>query len=276
MSKQNQTENRGTRAAAPEAESHHCRIRASGITPKKRSRLLAGWLVLGMAALASCSDGQTRRENSELRADPPAAPDTAVLAAPAANANTEAAEVLSGAGQLYRVVVETAYFFDQPELATPNGRYLRRGDTFYGEGEINGFVKAGFKQPNGVIGTGWLKVQGLGKLTGRAAAARSPRVPPPPRTAAAPAPSDYQSDEAADAASEPTSVASAGRSQTAVVRVARAYFYRAADLATPRKAFCQRGDKVRLLQTRGAAVYVTFTNWEKVTTTGWMRQDALQ
>ena len=280
MSKQNQTENRGPRAAAPEAESYHCRIRASGITFKKRPQLLAGWLVLGMAALASCSDGQTRRENSELRADPPAAPDTPVPAAPAANANTEAAEVpagvLSGAGRRYRVVVETAYFFDQPELATPNGRYLRRGDTFYGEGETNGFVKASFKQPNGVVGTGWLKVQGLGKLAGRAAAASSPRVLPPSRAAAAPAPSDYQSDEAADAASEPTSAASAGRSQTAVVRVARSYFYRAADLATPRKAFCQRGDKVRLLQTRGAAVYVTFTNWEKVTTTGWMRQDALR
>ena len=56
----------------------------------------------------------------------------------------------------------------------------------------------------------------------------------------------------------------------------RAYFYQAPDLTQSRKAYCEPGDKVRLGESRGAAVYVTFTNWEKVTTTGWMSKDALR
>ena len=278
MSEQNQTEKSWPRAAAPEAGRSRS-TRGSGSTVNNRPWVFACGLVFGIAALASCSENRTRRENSELRADPPAVKETSAPAA--ATVKSDAAEtpadVLPGAGQRYRVLVETAYFFDKPELATPNGRYLRRGDTFYGEGETNGFVKAGFRQPNGVASTGWLKVQGLGKLAGRAAASpiRSPRPPRPPRSTAAPAPVDYESNETMGTTSEPTRAA-VGIAQTAVVQVARSYFYNSADLTTPRKAFCQRGDKVRLLETRGAAVYVTFTNWEKVTTTGWMRQDALR
>ena len=235
--------------------------------------------MIGMAALASCAENQSRRENSELRVDPSAARQDSAPAASAAN--SEAAEVptdaLAGVGQRYRVVVETAYFFDKPELATPNGRYLRRGDTFYGEGETNGFVKVGFRQPNGVAGTGWLKVQGLGKLAGGPAgsAVRSSRSPQLLRAAASAGSSTYEPNEGSGTTREPTSAA-ASSPRTAVVRVARSYFYNSAELTTPRKAFCQRGDKVRLLERRGAAVYVTFTNWEKVTTTGWMRRDALQ
>ncbi|WP_345122913.1 hypothetical protein [Hymenobacter antarcticus] len=243
------------------------------------SWVLAGGLVFGMAALASCSEDQSRRENAELRLDLSATKEAPATVASTASAEADAvpAEVLPGKGQRYRVVVETAYFFDKPEFATPNGRYLRRGDTFYGEGETNGFVKAGFRQPNGVASTGWLKVQGLGKLAGRPAAnpARSSRPPQSTRAAASPEPSAYETGEAVANTREPTK-AEGSSPQTAVVQVARSYFYNSADLATPRKAFCQRGDKVRLLEARGAAVYVTFTNWEKVTTTGWMRQDALR
>jgi hypothetical protein len=59
------------------------------------------------------------------------------------------------------------------------------------------------------------------------------------------------------------------------VQAARSYFYNSPDLIEPRKAHCVQGDKVWLGETRGDAVYVTFTNWEKVTTKGWMRKDAL-
>ncbi|HEX8328066.1 MAG TPA: hypothetical protein VF629_11040 [Hymenobacter sp.] len=178
-----------------------------------------------------------------------------------------------GPSARYRVKVETAYFFDVPQQSTPNGRYLRRGDVFYGQGETNGFVKTGFVQPNGSAGTGWLKLDGLTKLGGSAPrpAAASRAAAPAAVPAAAPTPAKPARPVAA--AAEPSGSAGA---QTAVVQVAKSYFYDSSDLAQPRKAHCVRGDKVRLGESQGEAVYVTFTNWEKVTTSGWMRQDALR
>ena len=258
----------------PEAVGYGSRSWAEGRPVTSRPWVLACGVFFGMAALVSCSENQSRRESSELRVDPPATKEAPATVAPPASSEAAdvSTEVLAGKGQRYRVMVETAYFFDKPELATPNGRYLRRGDTFYGEGETNGFVTAGFRPPNGVASTGWLKVQGLSKLAGRSAAnpVRSSRPPQPARPDATPKPAEYEPQETVATTSEPTR-ADASSPQTAVVRVARSYFYNSA-----RKAFCQRGDKVRLLETRGAAVYVTFTNWEKVTTTGWMRKDALR
>ncbi|MBJ6109621.1 hypothetical protein JAO73_11400 [Hymenobacter sp. BT523] len=213
----------------------------------------------GLLGLASCSDNSTRPENSELRVDPPAA-STSVGAAPARP--TSATGPLVGAGRRYEVAVGTAYFFDRPQQSTPNGRYLRRGDTFYGEGETNGFVKTGFVQPNGAAGTAWLKRGELRQLPGAA----GPAKPAPRATAARP-------DQTAPL---PGASAPAGLAQTAVVQSARAYFHHSPDLLTPRKAYCERGDKVRVLDARGPAVYVSFTNWEKVTTTGWMRRADLQ
>ncbi|UOQ96205.1 hypothetical protein MUN81_13180 [Hymenobacter sp. 5317J-9] len=228
----------------------------------------AQWLRLalmgaGLLALASCSDDSSRPENSELRVDPPAT-STNVGAAPArpASADASATGPLVGIGRRYQVAVGTAYFFDQPEQSTPNGRYLRRGDTFYGEGETNGFVKTGFVQPDGAAGTAWLKGGELRQLPGSSETAKLlPRAP-----AAQPARA-----QALPEASTP-----AGQGQTAVVQSARAYFHTSPDLLTPRKAYCERGDKVRILDAQGPAVYVTFTNWEKVTTTGWMRRTDLQ
>lgn len=203
--------------------------------------------------------------------DSPAAPATAPASANGPDA-APATAPLAGSGRRYRVAVGTAYFFDKPEQSTPTGRYLRRGDTFYGEGESNGFVKTGFVQPNGAAGTAWLKAPELTRLSGGSATRPARRAPEPLPAAAAP---DYQPDEPVATARKPAD-AGAAPARTAVVQVDRAHFYDSPDLTAPRRAFCQRGDKVHLGESRGDAVYVTFTNWEKVTTTGWMRQDALR
>lgn len=235
-------------------------------------------LLLGVVLLESCSGDQPRSQNSEMRVNSPSAVVEAESTPVAANSPVaeSSTEPLPGASGRYRVAVETAYFFDQPRQSTPNGRYLRRGDTFYGEGETNGFVKTGFVQPNGIAGTAWLKLSELRKSAAGAVAA-PPRTNSPRQVAHTPATPVLNSEDrdvikaAAEVQSTPERHAG-----TAVVQVARAYFYQSPDLLTPRKAFCQRGDKVQLGEMRGAAVYVTFTNWEKVTTTGWMRKDALR
>ena len=228
-------------------------------------------LMLGATVLASCSDDQPRRENSELPADPAAAaePNEATLPDVAPDhAPEQPTGPLSGVGNRYRVVVGTAYFFDQPEQSAPNGRYLRRGDAFYGEGETNGFVKTSFVQPNGASGTAWLKVQELSKLAGGNTRTVQPLAPVHSPATPAAAASSSPNEATSPAAPLNPGVSAPG----AVVQVNRAYFYTTPDLVAPRKAFCQRGDKVRLGEARGDAVYVTFTNWEKVTTTGWMRK----
>ncbi|GAB3298191.1 hypothetical protein ACFQT0_19015 [Hymenobacter humi] len=233
----------------------------------------------GLGLLMAPSDDEARSPDSELIVDPSPASskESAKPAEPAAPKETAVAEPVGqqpGQGRRYQVIVGTAYFFDAPQQSTPNGKYLRRGDVFYGEGELNGFVKSGFVNPDGTRSTGWLKSQELKRLSESPA----PRVvrTPKPRPAAPPAvPNDY-STAAPAAKSAPVERAAPSRSgQTAVVQAARSYFYDSPDLSTPRKAHCVRGDKVRLGETRGDAVYVTFTNWEKVTTTGWMRKDAL-
>ena len=233
---------------------------------------VAAWL--GLVTLVACADDPARRENSELRVDSPAAepvenPATGPVAEPPASA------VPTGAR--YRVVVETAYFFEAPEQGVPSGKYLRRGDVFYGEGEANGFVKTGFRNPDGTAGVGWLKAQGLSKLAAAGAPGPVPRRAPRPAARPTPlsAPDDYATADIPSAPPERPRAASRGGTM-AVVRVARSYFYDSPDLLLPRKAHCVRGDKVRLGEQRGEAVFVTFTNWEQVTTTGWMRQDALR
>ncbi|OGX88541.1 hypothetical protein BEN48_09140 [Hymenobacter glacialis] len=223
-----------------------------------------------LAVLGACSDDKTRRRNSELVVDRHSAtlPKSSATAPdnPESSSSIEPTGPLTAVGRRYRVAVGTAYFFDNPEQSTPNGRYLRRGDVFYGEGEWNGFVKTGSVDPAGNRSTGWLKRQELSTATERPAAASAPAATAP---AEPPAP-----DAAPRAGSFPPPAATSG-ARRAVVQTARAYFHNSPDLATPRKAHCVRGDKVRLGEERGAAVYVTFTNWENVTTTGWMRKDAL-
>jgi hypothetical protein len=232
----------------------------------------------GLGLLMARSDDEPRSPDSELIVDPAAArtkeSSRPATEAPNDNAAPEPVGQQPGQGRRYQVIVGTAYFFDAPQQSTPNGKYLRRGDIFYGEGELNGFVKTGFVNPDGTRSTGWLKAQELKRLPESPAprVARSPR----PRPAAPPAaPTDYGT-AAPAAKSAPVERAAPSRSgPTAVVQVARSYFYDSPALTTPRKAHCVRGDKVRLGEMRGDAVYVTFTNWEKVTTTGWMRKDAL-
>lgn len=234
-------------------------------------------LVGGAGLLAACSDGNGRGPNSEMRVDPPAAAVEAPVPTSAETPQADPGELVDapvGVGRKYRVAVEIAYFFDKPEQSTPNGRYLRRGDAFLGEGEINGFVKTGFVQPNGSAGAGWLKVQGLRRLAESPAVQRSrSRLPAP---VSQPAAGEGYSGGLPQAGPRPRPAAPLpSGSATAVVQASRSYFYSSADLVVPRKAYCERGDKVRLGESRGAAVYVTFTNWEKVTTTGWMKKAAL-
>ena len=231
-----------------------------------------------LAGLPACSDNPSRPENSEMRVDPPAA--SSETSAPTeASAPAQPTGPLPGAGRRYQVTVGTAYFFDKPEQSAPNGRYLRRGDNFFGEGETNGFVKTAFVNPDGTRSTGWLKTQELGRLPDNAAPnARRSSKPAPPLPAAAPVAYDDEPTAAPEPAARPGAAAggAASGATTAAVQVAKSYFFDSPDLTTPRKAHCVRGDKVRLGESRGAAVYVTFTNWEKVTTTGWMRADALR
>ena len=248
-----------------------------------RAWAAAGGLLLAMATLNACSEDKPRGRNSELLADQPeaATPEAPTIAAETSVSAAAAAPIgpLTGAGRRYRVAVGMAYFFAQPEQSPPTGHYLRRGDAFYGEGERNGFVKTGFVNPDGTRGTGWLKTQELGRLPDNAApnAGRSSK-PAPPLPAAAPAAYDDEPTATPEPVARPGGAAGGADSgaTTAAVQVAKSYFFDSPDLTTPRKAHCVRGDKVRLGESRGAAVYVTFTNWEKVTTTGWMRADALR
>ena len=254
-------------------EAKGARISGSGRLKNRKFCALASGVLLGLASLTACSEG--RRENSELRAEATADSAPAVTApataGPEANNAAEPAGVpATRTGARYRVAVETAYFFDQPEQSVPNGRYLRRGDTFYGEGETNGFVKTGFVQPNGSVGTGWLKVQSLSRMVAGVGTPRAGRAAPVSAGARPPAV------PTARPAANDTETSALTGAQRAVVVVGRAYFHNSADLATPRKAHCERGDKVRLGEFRDQAVYVTFTNWEKVTTRGWMRQTDLR
>jgi hypothetical protein len=239
--------------------------------------LAIAWLAGGPGMLTSCSSDNGRGPNSEMRVDPPiASVETKVPArGEAPRTDTEVpVGALTGAGRKYRVAVETAYFFDKPEQSTPNGRYLRRGDAFFGDGETNGFVKTGFVQPNGSAGTAWLKVQELSRL------AEGPGAQPGRRSSTTPVAQSV--DNGAHGIEPPQpgphqgpSETSPSGAMTAIVQVDRSYFYNSPDLAVPRKAYCERGDKVRLAESRGEAVYVTFTNWEKVTTSGWMKKAAL-
>lgn len=251
-----------------------------GLVGQVRRALLLAFVAGGTGMLASCSHDNGRGPNSEMRVDSSVA--TAETKASASReapqvGTDEPTEALTGLGRRYRVAVETAYFFAKPEQSTPNGRYLRRGDAFFGEGETNGFVKTGFVQPNGSAGTAWLKVQELSTI------AESPDARPRRRSLPAPDAEPVSVEGAGGAApSRPrpgpgpaAAVPMPGSATRAVVQVGRSYFYNSPDLAVPRKAYCEQGDKVRLGEVRGEAVYVTFTNWEKVTTTGWMKKAGL-
>ncbi|UYZ60745.1 hypothetical protein [Hymenobacter latericus] len=248
-----------------------------------RNQLAAGLCVLLLAG--ACSDDKPRTAG---QGTPAAA--TEREAAPARPLPTTADDDYArndqqaGPGNWFRVVAERAYFFDAPRAEKPNGRYLLRGDVLYADDEVNRYVKTSFKQPNGASAAGWLKLDDLGRLARKPAVAAAPRntqrqqPTPPPAPAAAEEPYSYELEPAASEQprqprqprEQPTG---AGR---AVVAAERSYFYNSPDLTDRRKAHCVRGDKVRLGEEQGEAVYVTFTNWQGVTSRGWMRKNALQ
>ncbi|TGE29220.1 hypothetical protein [Hymenobacter metallicola] len=245
---------------------------ASVFQPRRRAWLL---VALAWTGLLSCSEDKSRPANSELRVEQPAVSSTAGGAPESSEAAEETAGLTAGAGTRYRVLAETAYFYDSPRQGKPGGQYLRRGDVLYGAEDENGFIKTQFVNPNGATVTGWLKAEEVGRLAGTTSPARSTR---PAVRPAAPPPAPIVEDYETEAPRPPeTDALPAPRSgQTAVVRVARSYFYNSPDLVRPRKAHCVQGDKVRLGEEEGEAVYVVFTNWENVTTTGWMRKEALR
>ncbi|MCC2545406.1 hypothetical protein LJY25_03035 [Hymenobacter sp. BT175] len=242
----------------------------SGKSAKKASGFI---FLLAAGLLASCSDDTSRRESSELRVDEPAAAEPTAATPAAASAPTPAAAPPASAGRPYRVRVETAYFFDAPEQGRPSGNYLRRGDLLYGTEERGGFVQTSFRLPNGATVVGWLKSAELTRVAGSPSPTAA-RTRPAPRSAP-PAAQDY-GQEVNPAPAEPEPRPAGPAAGTAVVQVARAYFHNSPDLTQPRRAYCEQGDKVRVIDRRGEAVYVTFTNWEKVTTKGWMRQADLR
>ncbi|UOQ50889.1 hypothetical protein [Hymenobacter cellulosivorans] len=213
-----------------------------------------------VGTLCACADEPARRQDSELRVDQPAA----APQAPSSPPSVETSPPAPVTGSRYRVRAETAYFYDSPRQTKPTGQYLRRGDVLYGQMEGNGFVRTQFVNPAGATITGWLKQEEVSRLATSSAVQRPPARPSAPaETPETPAPGFETGTRASGA-------------RTAVVRVARSYFYNSPDLLTPRRAYCEQGDKVNLGQEQGQAVYVTFTNWEKVTTRGWMRKDALR
>ncbi|KUG07249.1 hypothetical protein ASU33_12820 [Solirubrum puertoriconensis] len=245
-----------------------------------RAQLKAVGGVFGMVLLTTaCSDDRPRDTAGQQR-EPVSSPSPAT--SPIAETDDYADDNQQvGPGSWFRVVADRAYFFDAPRGKKPNGRYLLRGDVLYADDVVNRYVKTSFKQPNGATATGWLKAEDLGRL------ARKPEVAiaQPNRAAQRPRPSpqptkqpDTYSYELEAEPSTPTRQPSPAVSgaATAVVAAERSYFYNSPDLTDRRKAHCVRGDKVRLGEEQGEAVYVTFTNWQGVTSRGWMRKDALQ
>ncbi|UOQ67669.1 hypothetical protein [Hymenobacter volaticus] len=281
MSQQQQTSATPLLSMASEATLHNNRwVNTAGFAYKSRPWQVVLLSAL-MAVLTSCSEDQTNSQTSEEPISQTAAEEAESTPATeeVTTDNTTSGGQLTGAGSRYRVTAETAYFFDTPEQGKPSGKYLLRGDVIYGEQESNGFVKTRFKNPNGATVTGWLKVQELSKLaaspTSVAARTRRPTQAPSAPPTISPADDTYEGEQASSTPVEAAEADASGNA-TAVVQVARSYFYNSPDLTQPRKAHCVRGDKVRLGESRGDAVFVTFTNWEKVTTTGWMRRDALR
>jgi hypothetical protein len=176
------------------------------------------------------------------------------------------------------VAVRTAYLFEAPTQVRPTNKYLRKGDILYGEDERNGLVRTSFHNPDGAITTGWLKLQALQKLPeATAVTAPAHKASKLGRLAATTLPTESHEPASTGLSVGARANALPNGSATAVVRAAKSYFFNSATLSQPetRKAHCVRGDKVQLIKDGGEAVYVTFTNWEHVTTTGWMRKDAL-
>ncbi|UOQ76681.1 hypothetical protein MUN84_19500 [Hymenobacter sp. 5516J-16] len=247
MSQLQQEERSAFRPAAAEARS---RRQAQPLMRRAACGLV---MLLGVGAatwLSSCSEEKARRSDSELQTSRPAvvhAEKTGLDEAPEAGG-----QAFRASGQ-YLVIAETAYFFTSPEHTTSTGRYLLRGDVVHGEEESEGFVKTRFKTPNGAIVAGWLKATELSRLSSRPAAAparitQPVRSTPPPENANPEGTYSYEIDPEPAASPAPDRAVGA---QTAVVQVARSYFYNSPDLTQPRKAHCVQGDKVRLGEERG-------------------------
>jgi hypothetical protein len=68
-------------------------------------------------------------------------------------------------------------------------------------------------------------------------------------------------------------VDSSANNNIAVVISERAYFYKAPDTLTKRKAYMVKGEQTKYIQNQGDFIYVIFTNPQGVQTTGYMLKD---
>lgn len=180
---------------------------------------------------------------------------------------SEPTQKLNGA---YSILPPRAYFYAAPRAASSTAKYLLRGDIVYAEGESGDFIQTRFYNAGGDPIAGWLRkadVQAVRKKapqTAAAAPANPSRSAPAQRVPAVP--------RETKAALPASSAAAAPFAATGVVRADTTYFYDSPDLTQRRRAFCIRGDKLRLGESSEKAVFATFVNWEKVTTKGWIRK----
>ncbi|WP_084444843.1 hypothetical protein [Hymenobacter roseosalivarius] len=230
------------------------------------------------APVASTRFPASATPNSDVPASVSAGPDSATpeneIQEPSVQASTSA-KPLVGA---YKVLPARAYFHSEPATNSSTGKYVLRGDVVYAEGESGNFIKTRFFNSDGDPVAGWLKkteVQ-LSKLSAPSTPLRA-TVASPRRADAAPAAAPAQPKKPAVTESAPKSAAGVVRppATTGIVRVDTTYFYDSPDLTQRRRAFCVRGDKMTLTDSSDKAVFVTFVNWEKVRTSGWIRKEDL-
>lgn len=179
----------------------------------------------------------------------------------------------------FTVLPARAYFHAEPDETSSTAKYVLRGDIIYAEGQSGDFIKTRYFNSDGDAVTGWLK-----KTDVRSSAStktQAPRPAPattPRRPATKPAIVAAPAEKKPPRSTEPidNTAASKPLAATGTVRVDTTYFYDSPDLTQRRRAFCIRGDKLRLSDSSEKAVFATFVNWEKVTTTGWIRKEDLR
>ncbi|MGY2133020.1 hypothetical protein ACW9KT_12385 [Hymenobacter sp. HD11105] len=189
---------------------------------------------------------------------------------------SETTQALKGA---YRVLPARAYFYSAPRQNSSTAKYVLRDDIIYAEGESGDFIQTRFYNASGDPVTGWLRKTDVQSAKANTASTTPARpTPTPSRPAPAPrvttTPTETKADPPASPQNTPPSTTQTAAT-TGVVRVDTTYFFDSPDLTQRRRAFCIRGDKVKIGESSENAVFVTFVNWEKVTTKGWIRKEDL-
>jgi hypothetical protein len=165
-----------------------------------------------------------------------------------------------------------SYFYSAPDEDSSTAKYVLRGDIIYAEAEIEDFIKTRFFNSDGEPVAAWLKKTDVRLKSPRPAITTQNRKTVEPKVAAVP----KETNEPAQPATQNTAATSTRPiASTGVVRVDTTYFFDSPDLTQRRRAFCIRGDKLKLSDSSEKAVFATFVNWEKVRTTGWIKKEDL-